>query len=275
MLQGYSFPLTADGSASLLTAPPWRFAGSVLMVDFTADPDVLARHVPNPMRVDPEGRCAAVFAQWQWCSADSREQRDPASSQFSEFLVLVSCYLGDRAVARAPFAWVDDTLAMTRGWVQGMPKQMGRIGMTHSFDVGDVTPRSRGTGTHFARARDSEFLLCEAAVDISHSDVECGGAPPPLHTVPLVHTRHEPPWTGDERPDRLVLSEVRDVAFSPVVTGPARLSLGDTPILADFAPLGVGAGHLFDYSETLVGGRLVDEGPRLHDPRPIDGGISK
>ncbi len=258
VLQGYSFPLSPDGAASLLTPPPWRFAGSVLMVDFVADPAALARNLPSQLQVDPEGRCAAVFAEWQWCSADAREISDPAASQFSEFLVLVGCNWGDRAVARAPFAWVDDVVSMTRGWVQGMPKQIGRIGLTRSFDVGDVTPRSRGVGSHYARARDAESLLCEAVVEIA-ADGPRDSPPPPLHTVPLVHTRHDTPWAGDERSDRLVLSEVTDVAFSAVRTGSAQLKFGDAPALTDFSPIQVGAGHLFDYAETLIGGRLGDD----------------
>lgn len=257
-LQGFSFPLSPIGESSMLTPPPWQFAGSVLMVDFVADPGAIQRHLPEPLEVDPEGRCAAVFAEWQWCSADSREQSDPSFGQFGEFLVLVSCTLDDKPVARVPFAWVDDVVAMTRGWVQGMPKQMGRIGMTRSFDVGSVAPRKRGVGTHYANCRDEKFILCEASVDVQPGS-PTDESPPHLHNVPLVHVRHDTPWTGDERPDQLVMSEVIDVEFSPVTCGPASLSFGDGPMLTDFAPVEVGSGHLFDYTETLVRGQLRDD----------------
>lgn len=256
-LQGFSFPLSPTGDDSLLTPPPWHFAGSALMVDFVADPERLQRHLPDELAIDPEGRCAAVFAEWQWRSDDARELSDPAYGQFGEFLLLVACTWGDRPVARVPFAWVDDVVAMTRGWVQGMPKQMGRIGMTRSFDVGRVTPHKRGVGSHFANARDDKFLLCEASVNIPEGATH-DGPPPALHTVPLVHVRHDTAWTGDERPDQLVMSEVTDVEFSPVTSGEAQLSFGNAPMLADFAPTRVGDGHLFDYAETLVRGRLGD-----------------
>jgi len=49
MLQGYSIPLTPNGTSSLAPHPPWHYAGECLAVEFAADSDALA------------GRCTVFF----------------------------------------------------------------------------------------------------------------------------------------------------------------------------------------------------------------------
>src|SRR2546423_7701873 len=89
---GYSLPLSPSGTSSMVTAPPWFFSGDVLMVEYRVDPARADGFLPaglTPGR-DP-GAAAAVFAEWQCCSASGVELLDPVRCQFREFLILLGC----------------------------------------------------------------------------------------------------------------------------------------------------------------------------------------
>ncbi|MEU5695056.1 enduracididine biosynthesis enzyme MppR [Actinosynnema sp. NPDC020468] len=252
-LAGYSLPLSPSGRASMLTPPPWHFSGEVLMVDYRVDPDAAAAFLPDGLDpgADP-GAAAAVFAQWQWCSASGAERDHPARNQFGEFLVLLACEFRGRPMARCPFAWVDQPVPMVRGWVQGMPKQFGVVHQSRPALVGVGGPKLAPGG----RFTGSLSVFGERVVSASVTVSGLAEHPPPLHTVPLAHTLHFPDWDGGGAPERLVASAVEDVEFSEVWTGPARLEFGAAARedLGALAPVEVGAGHLFAYGETLLGG---------------------
>ena len=257
-LRGYSMPFSPNGLSSTLTPPPWHFSGEVVMVEYRADPDAVARFLPTGLDpgADP-GAAAAVFAQWNWCSADGVELDDPQRCQFGEFLVLLGCGSSGRAMARCPYSWVDRPVPLVRGWVQGMPKQFGDIHQTRPKSVGRAGPRpgtqARWAGTLSVEGRRVAEATVRARCTVTR--------PPTLHDVPLVHTRAMPPWIPSDVPDeRLVTTDVTGVEFSEIWTGEAELRLFDA-LDADWvalAPVEVGAGYVFEYAETLVGGSLLD-----------------
>lgn len=256
-LLGYSLPLSPSGTSSMLTPPPWHFAGEVVMVDFRVDPRAARRFLPPGLELgaDP-GAAAAVFAFWQWCSADEEELADPVRAQFAEFLILLGCQFGGRPLARCPYAWVDQPVPMVRGWVQGMPKQFGEIHLTRAMPVGPSAVRLAEGGRFAGTASVFGRRLAEAAVTLEGVAEQ----PPLLHTVPLAHTLTFPRWASTDRPEAdLVASEVSDVAFSTAWTGPATLRLHDVldDDFASLAPEEVGSGWVFSYAETLHGGRLL------------------
>lgn len=243
----------------MLTPPPWHFCGEILMVDYRVDPDAARRFLPPGLDpgADP-GAAAAVFATWQWCSQDGAELADPAVCQFSEFLILLSCTFEGRPMARCPFAWVDQPVPMMRGWVQGMPKQFGAIHRTRPVTVGRagsrLAPGGRFDGALSVHGRRS----VEASVTIERSTER----PPALHDVPLAHSLVFPEWVPSAPPrTQLVASEVSDVEFSLIWSGPGHLTyldrLGED--FASLSPLEVRTGYVFTYGETLHGGRLLRE----------------
>lgn len=255
--RGYSLPLSPSGDSSMITPPPWHFAGEVIMVEYRVDPTAAARFLPPELSLgaDP-GAAAAIFAEWQWCSESGAELSDPQRSQFTEFLILIGCEYEGLPMARCPYAWVDSPVPMVRGWVQGMPKQFGAIHQTRRTTVGRAGPRFAPSGRFDGTLSVHGRRVAEASVMLTGEAQE----PPALHTVPLVHTRLFPDWDASDQPlVQLVTSEVTGVEFSEVLTGTADLRLFDT-LDADFAglaPVEVGAGYVFSYAETLCGGRLV------------------
>lgn len=257
--RGYSLPLSPSGVSSMLTPPPWHFAGEVVMVDYRVDPDAAARFLPPELDLGPDpGAAAAVFAHWQWCSESGEELADPRRCQFGEFLILIACRYRGRPMARCPYAWVDRPVPMVRGWVQGMPKQLGAVHQTRPMRVGRAGPRLGARGRFDGVASTEGLRIASASVVVEEEAPE----PPLLHTLPLVHTRVFPPWLPGERPEpRLVASTVTDVRFSEVWSGSASLSISTDldPDLATLAPLSVGRGHVFGYAETLRGGESLAE----------------
>lgn len=255
-LRGYSLPLSPSGASSMLTGPPWHFSGEIVMVDYRVNAATAARFLPPGLDPGPDpGAAAAVFARWQWSSASGEELDDPCRSQFNEFLVLLGCEVQGRPMARCTYAWVDAPVPMVRGWVQGMPKQLGDVHLSQAGTVGRAAPRLAPGGRFVGTASAHGRRLAEAAVTLASVVDEA----PLLHRVPLAHTLAFPGWAGQEQPRRLVLSDVTDVEFSTVWTGPADLRWHDPidPDFASLAPVEVGQGAVFSYAETLRGGRLL------------------
>lgn len=255
--RGYTLPLSPSGRAAMVTPPPWHFAGEVIMVEYRADSAAVAGFLPEGLELgrDP-GAAAAVFAEWQWCSADGAELNNPACCQFSEFLILLACEYRGQCMARCPYAWVDQPVSMVRGWIQGMPKQFGQVHLTRAKRVGLAGPRLADGGQFTGVASALGRRFAQATVRLSRTSA----VPPALHSVPLVHTRVFPSWVPSERPlVQLVSSEVSGVEFSEVWAGEASLELAPGPDsdLHGLVPTEVGTGYVFSYAETLNGGSLL------------------
>jgi acetoacetate decarboxylase len=137
-LRGFFHPQTATGSASLLPAPPWRYSGDVLTVEYRTDPARVAELLPDPLRPAPDdpGAVALIWADWQSCGADGSELLDPVRSQYREAFAVVRCALGDQLFSRCVYIWVDKDFAVARGLHQGYPKKLGSIHMTRPHPYG-------------------------------------------------------------------------------------------------------------------------------------------
>lgn len=255
-LLGYSLPFSPTGRSSLVPPPPWHFSGEVLLVEYRADPEAVRSFLPRELaRSAPDGLAAAIFGDWQSCSEDGSELLDPVRSQYHEFYIALACQLGDEAVARCPFCWVDKDFSLVRGLIQGYPKKIGSIAMTRVFSVGSATPGlaagSRLAGTLAAGDR----RLVESRVTLEHP-----AEAPALMLAPLIHTRYFPAWDPSlPGTEELVMGGSSAQSVADVWSGSAELEFFESPTddLALLAPLEVLGGYRLSFAETLNGGKLV------------------
>ena len=136
MPDGYSLPLSPQGTASLVPRPPWHYVGDFLVIEYWADPAAVAAVLPaGPRAASPRipGRAAALFVDWQSATDGGGELLDPSRSQYREFFLVVNATLDGEAVTTCPYIWVDRDFALARGWIQGFPKKLGSIWMTRTL----------------------------------------------------------------------------------------------------------------------------------------------
>jgi enduracididine biosynthesis enzyme MppR len=242
----------------MIPPPPWHFSGECLWIDCRMDGAAVEAFLPEGLEPDPDdGRAAVAFYDWQWCSHSREELLDPRRAQFKECVIVLGCRLGDRSVARIPYAWVDDAVPLVRGFIQGLPKLAGSIWITKGVQAGLGGPRRTAGGVFAATASANGRLLAEAAVTL----VEPVADPPELSMREIVHTRRFPKWdpAGGEAVDELVTGTITDAEHSGIWRGAATLHFHDAadPDLASLAPLETEIGYLFSYGETLSPGRVL------------------
>jgi hypothetical protein len=188
-LLGYSLPLSARGTANLVSAPPWHYVGDLLGAEFWTSADAAAAALPAGLKPDPAtaGHGYALFIDWQF-SGDHQEYLDPVRSQYSEFLVLLDAQFNGAPVAWCPYIYVDNDAALARGWFQGFPKKLGAINQTRAFSVASDAAPVVGPGGTFAGSMSAAGRrLAEAKVTL-----EKPSATIPALGRPIVNLRHFP-----------------------------------------------------------------------------------
>jgi acetoacetate decarboxylase len=255
-LQGYSLPRTPEGRSSLVPAPPWHYAGELLVLEYWADAAAVAAVLPpglQPYLEDP-GRAAALFVDWQWCTDGRDELDDPVRGQYREFFVVVNAMLDGELVTTCPYIWVDKDVALARGWIQGFPKKLGRIELTRSFALTSPAAPPDGPGGRFAGTLTAnERRLAWGAVTLERES-ETG---PTHNDPPMVNVRHFPRLEAGRRDDpavhELVRARSRDRSLSRIWEGNAELELYDAPHeeLSALAPVRMGRGFRFSFAYTI------------------------
>src|SRR5262245_19418347 len=134
MSKPYTTPLSPRGLSCIAPPPPWHYSGDFLMVEFWADPAVVATTLPDGLTPDPAaaGHAAALFFDWQFTS-ENDELLDPARYQYREFFILVDALHDAMPIAFCPYIFVDNDSAMMRGLIQGFPKRLGAVHVTRTF----------------------------------------------------------------------------------------------------------------------------------------------
>jgi len=262
MLQGYTYPLSPRGEANLAPAPPWHYAGDIVGVEFWADPAAARATLPEGLTPDPDsdGRAVALFIDWQF-SAQHDEYLDPVRSQYREFMVLVDAHYRDEPVSWCPYIYVDNDLALARGWVQGFPKKLGAVHQTRVFAApGNASPTLAPGGRFGASVSAAGHTLAEATVTLGQPADD----PAALFARPTVNLRHFPSLFAGEygKPavHELVMAEFDDRRLADVWTGTGDISLfaarGEE--LADLAPVRTGAGFRASMSYSVTDVRRLD-----------------
>ncbi len=255
MLKGYSTPLSPLGRANLVPAPPWHYAGQLLVIDYWADPDAVRAHLPPGLLpgADP-GACAALFVEWQACTDGGDELLDPVRAQYREFFVLCSATFEGTPVLTCPYIFVDQDVSMLRGLIQGYPKVLGSVHITRSLDLPGRAAARLEAGSVFAGTLAvKDRRLAEGKVTLEH---ESPSGPTHMQ-APIVNLRHFPRLTAGEHDRPAVLELVRmnwrDQHIGRCWTGEAHLEFFDAPNqeLSALRPQRLGKGFRYDMAITI------------------------
>jgi hypothetical protein len=145
MLRGFAPPLTPSGRSSLVSAPPWHYAGWVASAEYELDPRVASTFLPSGFG-EATGRATFHAVEWQ-ATTDGGELLDPAYAQYKECLVVLEALRDREAVNYLPLIWVDQDIAMVRGMLQGIPKKLASVWLTRSYDLDHPAAAPLRSGT--------------------------------------------------------------------------------------------------------------------------------
>lgn len=253
MLKGYTLPRTPKGASSLVTAPPWHYAGNCLAVEFEANQDILRSFLPECLDL-ASPQCAVYFIEWQYASETGEEYLDPVRSQYRETLFLLSTSFEGTACAYCPFIWVDQDVSLMRGLVQGWPKQIGSTWVTRHYDLASKASPVLGPGGKFgATLAAKDHRLLEAQITLTE---ESKSLPNPGFAR-AVNVRYFPELAAGKHDTpavyELVQLKSRDVQISPVWKGEANLTILNHPYLElqELRPTNVIAGYRFSFALTV------------------------
>ncbi|HLH65402.1 MAG TPA: acetoacetate decarboxylase family protein [Solirubrobacteraceae bacterium] len=261
-LRGYTAPLSPDGRAGIVPPPPWHYSGDFLVAEYRTDPDAVAALLPPELEpAEDPGAMAAIFADWQSCSADLRELTDPIRSQYREFFLVAGARFEGAPVTRCVYIWVDKDFAMYRGWIQGFPKKLGSIHMTRLFCAGRATPVLAPGARFGATCTAADRQIARLELTLEHES-KTG---PVVSDPPMHNTRHFPAASGPV-PDvfELVRAGGYDREVSTVWEGSASLRLYDDTIedLSALAPREMLRGYRFSFGYTVDGVQVVAQHER-------------
>jgi acetoacetate decarboxylase len=167
-VQGFLYPRTECGKASLIPSPPWFYSGDLLTVEYRTDPARVAELLPAPLSLAEEdpGAVAFIWADWQSCSSSREELLDPVRSQYKEAFVVVRCSFRGITYSRCVYIWVDKDFAIARGLHQGYPKKLGSIWQTRPHPHPSAAPQIAPGGAFGATLAAGDRRLAEAVITL-------------------------------------------------------------------------------------------------------------
>ncbi|CAB3748283.1 acetoacetate decarboxylase family protein [Paraburkholderia solisilvae] len=238
MLKGFFPPYTPTGKSSLLSPPPWHYAGQVLSLAYDVDTAVAQSYLPENLGI-ATGRACGHVCEWQ-STTDGWELADPVYAQYKEFILLIEVKSRSGELLNfCPLIWVDQDIAMMRGLLQGWPKKIGQVWMTRSYALEHRAAASARAGTVIgASVAAKDRRLVEVKATLNGNE----GWPLGLLAHPAVNLAGAPSVVGepDRGPQRLLRAAVSDVMLGPMVSGTAELHYFDSPHdeIAPLAPSG-------------------------------------
>jgi acetoacetate decarboxylase len=258
-LEGFFYPRTPTGRASLLPAPPWHYSGDLLTVEYRTDPARVAELLPAPLEPTPDdpGAVALIWADWQSCGDDGTELLDPVRAQYRECLAVVRCCFDGQIYSRCVYIWVDSDFALARGLYQGYPKKLGAIHQTRPHPLGRAAPRI-GPGGVFAGTLSAAGRRLAQTVVTLREQVASGGF---VNAHPMAHHRWLPSIEkgGPDTVAELIRSGSASFEGGPAWRGGATLELFDSPAeeLAGLEVREIIGGYYQQVAMTWDGGQVL------------------
>lgn len=261
-LNGFLFPRSATGTASLLPPPPWHYSGDLLTIEYRTDPAAVAELLPDPLEppgADEEpGAVAFVVADWQSCSESFDEVVDPVRSQYKEAFFVVRCRYRGQLWSRCVYIWVDKDFALARGHLQGYPKKLGSVHLTRPVTVGRAGPRLEPGGRFGATVAANDRRLAQARFTITGPSEGAGF----VNALPMLHHRWMPriETEGGDSLAEIVTMRGTDVELGPAYRGDASLELFESPTeeLTRLAPAEMLGAYWRSVGTTFPGGTTLE-----------------
>ena len=252
MLSGFTPPYTPSGCSSLVPAPPWHYAGQVMSLAFQVDREAGQSFLPDGFGA-ATGSAACHFCEWQ-STTDGSELLDPIYAQYKEFFVLIEADRGDARALYCPFIYVDQDLSMVRGQLQGLPKKVGSVWMTRSYDLDHPAAAPVREGTRFgASLAVKDRRLAEATITLSGGVAEpIGFLAMPTFGLVGSPTLIDGPSAGEKK---LARAAVEPTTRGPAYGATGALQLFESPHdeLSALQPRSVTAASLSTFALTVVG----------------------
>jgi acetoacetate decarboxylase len=258
--QGFFYPRTATGRASILPAPPWYYSGDLLTVEFRTQVEIVRSLLPSPLELAPEdpGAVAIIWADWQSCSQSQEELWDPVRSQYRECFVVVRCSYREQTYSRCVYIWVDKDFALARGLHQGYPKKLGSIAMTRPHPYGYAAPRLEAGARFGASLAAGDRRLATARCTLTHESPSNGF----VNAHPMAHHRvyHDIALTDSDAFNELIESGAAAVEGGPTLAGTAELEFFESPTeeLANLKVVEVLGAYYRQVGVEWNGGRVLE-----------------
>ncbi|MFV0461244.1 MAG: acetoacetate decarboxylase family protein [Actinomycetales bacterium] len=227
-MQGFFYPRTSGGQASIIPSPPWFYSGDLLTVEYRTDPARVAELLPAPLELAPEdpGAVAMIWADWQSCSSSREELLDPVRSQYKEAFVVVRCSFQGAVFSRCVYIWVDKDFAIARGFHQGYPKKLGQMWQTRPHALPQASPVIGPGGMFGATLAASDRRLAEAVVTLREESPTNGF----VNGHKMAHHRVFPDIAGDgDAYSEVIESGAAAAESGQAWTGDAELRLFEAP----------------------------------------------
>jgi acetoacetate decarboxylase len=258
-LKGYMLPLSPEGHASLLDAPPWHYGGEVMHLTFKAEADRVRRLIPSPLQVGPNpGEGVVWFVEWVSVSEANPDLSfiNPERSLYRECIIMVGCQFEGVPGYYVPYIWVDNDFTLMRGFIQGFPKKLGRVHMTK---LHNLTPKIGGKKigakmkgiclSHEDRIVEGSLVFTRQAA--------LGEIPP----VKFYLMRHFPDFENPDKPlvHDITVSTVTNVTLADAWTGDGTIRFFPSPFeeVYDLGKLEVTGGFFYSLGLTITGGKVI------------------
>lgn len=227
-MNGFLYPRTESGAASLIPPPPWYYSGDLLTVEYRTDPANVEALLPAPLDLAPEdpGAVALIWADWQSCSTSREELLDPVRSQYKEAFVVVRCSFQGTTYSRCVFIWVDKDFAIGRGLHQGYPKKLGSMWQTRPHPFAQAAPQIGPGGIFGATLAAGDRRIAEAVVTLREASDTNGF----VNGHPMAHHRVYPDIAGPgDAYAELISSGASAFTGGQSWTGDAEVRLFEAP----------------------------------------------
>lgn len=141
-LQGFGNPVSPQGHAALVDAPPHHISADAIQVNFRVDPDLASAYLPDGLELTDDCLGYAYIADMLKISDQNPDQawKDPQRSQYNEGIVGLYCKYKGAPGRFSAFIWVDRDWSVVFGHYMGFAKKLGVIHKTRIQPANPMMP---------------------------------------------------------------------------------------------------------------------------------------